>query len=78
VQNFISSEILETHQAIDTNNYQDHLFHTKLMRTEIDLDHYLFGGNSQQKLPKKREREKVRERLSEEIQEIFYGRNFLV
>jgi S-adenosylmethionine decarboxylase len=77
VQNFISKEILNAYQAIDTNNYQDNLFHTKLMRTEIDLDHYFFGGLAKDKLPGKRDRERVRRRLSEEIQEIFYGRNFL-
>jgi S-adenosylmethionine decarboxylase len=77
VQNFISNEIISDYQAIDTNNYQDNLFHTKLMRSGIDLDHYLFGGSAKQKLPLKREREMVKKRLSEEIQEIFYGRNFL-
>jgi hypothetical protein len=39
------------------------------------LDHYLFGGTAKDKLPSKSEREKVRQRLHEEIQEIFYGRN---
>jgi S-adenosylmethionine decarboxylase len=77
IQNYVSAEILDDYQAIDTNNYQDYLFHTKLMRTEIDLDHYLFQGRSKEKLPSKRERAKVSARLSEEIQEIFYGRNFM-
>ena len=45
-----------------------------LMRREIDLDHYLFGGTAKEKLPTKTEREKATKRLSEEIQEIFYGR----
>jgi S-adenosylmethionine decarboxylase len=61
--------------AIDVNNYQEKLFHTKMMRSELDLDHYLFGGTAKDKLPSKSEREKVRQRLHEEIQEIFYGRN---
>jgi S-adenosylmethionine decarboxylase len=78
IQNFVSNEVLQEFQAIDTNNYQDNLFHTNLMRREIDLDHYIFGGTAKEKIPSKRDREKVRERLSEEIQEIFYGRNFLV
>jgi len=78
VQNFISSEILGDYQAIDTNNYQDSLFHTKLMRREVDLDHYLFGGTAKEKLSSKGDRDKVRKRLSEEIQEIFHGRNFLI
>jgi S-adenosylmethionine decarboxylase len=77
IQNFISKDILGDYQAIDTNNYQDTLFHTKLMRREIDLDHYLFGGTAKEKLPTKSEREKASKRLSEEIQEIFYGRNFI-
>ncbi len=77
IQNFISQDIIHDYQAIDTNNYQDLLFHTKLKRTEVDLDHYLFGGSAKEKLTTKSEREKVRKRLSEEIQEIFYGRNFL-
>ena len=77
IQNFISNDIIQDYQAIDTNNYQDNLFHTKLMRTAIDLDHYMFGGSAKEKLPTKSEREKVRKRLSEEIQEIFYGRNFI-
>ena len=77
VQNFISNDIIQDYQAIDTNNYQDNLFHTKLMRTAIDLEHYMFGGSAKDRLTTKSEREKVRKRLSEEIQEIFYGRNFI-
>jgi S-adenosylmethionine decarboxylase len=75
IQKFISKEILQDYTAIDVNNYQEKLFHTKMMRHEVDLDHYLFGGTAAQKLPKG-DREKVKKRLSEEIQEIFYGRNF--
>jgi S-adenosylmethionine decarboxylase len=76
IQKFISKEILHDYAAIDVNNYQEKLFHTKMMRNELDLDHYLFGGTAAQKLPSKSDREKVKKRLSEEIQEIFYGRNF--
>jgi len=75
IQKFISKEILHDYVAIDVNNYQEKLFHTKMMRSELDLDHYLFGGTAKDKLPSKSEREKVRQRLHEEIQEIFYGRN---
>jgi S-adenosylmethionine decarboxylase len=77
VQNFVSSEILAEYHAIDVNNYQDNLFHTKMMRKEIELDRYLFGGTAKDKLPRKLERARVTKRLSEEIQEIFYGRNFM-
>ena len=75
IQNFISREILNDYQVIDVNNYQEQLFHTKMFRKEIDLDHYLFvGRDKSQKLPRS-EQEKTKKRLSQEIQEIFYGRN---
>ncbi len=75
IQNFISREILLDYHAVDVNNYQETLFNTKMMRKEIDLDHYVFGGTAKERIPTKRDREKVRRRLSEEIQEIFYLRN---
>jgi S-adenosylmethionine decarboxylase len=75
IQKFISKEILHDYMALDVNNYQEKLFHTKMMRSELDLDHYLFGGTAKDKLPSKADREKVRKRLFEEIQEIFNGRN---
>jgi hypothetical protein len=37
----------------------------------------MFGGSAKEKLSSKGDRERVRRRLSEEIQEIFYSRNFL-
>jgi S-adenosylmethionine decarboxylase len=74
IQKFISKEIINDYIAIDVNNYQEKLFHTKMMRTKVDLDHYLFGGAAN-KIGSKSERERVKVRLSEEIQEIFNGRN---
>jgi len=75
IQSFISREILHDYMAVDVNNYQEKLFHTKMMRKEIDLDHYVFGGTAKERLPYKGEREKVRRRLGEEISEIFDLRN---
>ncbi len=75
IQKYISKEIINDYIAVDVNNYQEKLFHTKMMRSAIDLDHYLFGGASN-KIGSKTERERVKSRLREEIQEIFDGRNF--
>ncbi len=75
IQNFISREILHDYHAVDVNNYQEKLFHTKMMRKAIDLDHYVFGGTAKERIPQKREREKVSRRLSDEINEIFTLRN---
>ena len=78
IQNFVSKEIIDDYQLIDVNNYQESLFHTKMFRKEIDLEHYVFqstkGGKS--KFGGKHEQERVKKRLFQEIQEIFYGRNF--
>jgi S-adenosylmethionine decarboxylase len=78
IQNFVSREIIDDYQLIDVNNYQESLFHTKMFRKEIDLDHYVFQGTkaSKGKFGGKHEQERVKKRLFQEIQEIFYGRNF--
>ncbi len=79
IQNFVSKELLEEYQAIDVNNYQENLFHTKMFRKEIDLEHYVFfGSRSNKRLGGKAEQEKITKRLFTEIQEIFYGRNLHV
>ncbi len=75
IQNFISKEIVEDYQLIDVNNYQENLFHTKMFRKEIDLDHYVFGGTAKGKVGSKVEQAKAKKRIFQEIQEIFYGRN---
>ena len=77
IQNFVSKEILEDYQAIDVNNYQENLFHTKMFRKEIDLEHYVFVGSkgAKGKFGGKHEQERTKKRLFQEIQEIFYGRN---
>jgi S-adenosylmethionine decarboxylase len=75
IQNFVSKEIIEDYQAIDVNNYQEYLFHTKMFRKDIDLEHYVFEGSRKAKVGGKHEQERVKKRLFQEIQEIFYGRN---
>ncbi len=75
IQNFISREILDDYQAIDVNNYQENLFHTKMFRKEIDIDHYLFAGRDRSRTTAKAEQTRIRKAVSLEIQEIYYGRN---
>lgn len=75
IQNFISNEIINDYQAVDINNYADHLFHTKMFRKEVDLDHYALGGPNRSKFTRS-EAEKAKKRIFQEIQEIFYARNF--
>ena len=77
IQKFIDKSIIRNYQAVDVNVYQENLFHSKLMWKKVDLDRYLFGGTKAKKALAKEKRRQIKKRLSKEIQEIFYGRNFL-
>lgn len=73
IQNFLSDDTREQYQTIDVNVYQESIFHTKMILKEFDLDNYLFGtGAGELKL---QEAELIRQRLKNEMLEIFYGRN---
>ena len=73
IQNFLSDDTRERYQTIDVNVYQESIFHTKMILKEFDLDNYLFGaGAGELKAP---EAELIRQRLKNEMLEIFYGRN---
>jgi S-adenosylmethionine decarboxylase len=75
IQDFIEHRTLDVYNAVDVNMYQRCFFHTDLMRKDVDLDRYLFGGTETRKKLKMREGAKVRRQLSQEISEIFQGRN---
>lgn len=75
IQDFIEHRVLDVYNAVDVNMYQRCFFHTDLMRKDVDLDRYLFGGTETRKKLKMREGAKVRRQLSQEISEIFQGRN---
>lgn len=75
IQNFITRDILHDYHAVDVNNYQESIFHTKMSRKELDLDHYMFHGDSKERTPSKHEGERIKKRIYQEIQEIFYSRN---
>lgn len=73
IQNYIEPGMREKYQMIDVNVYQEHIFHTRMLLREFDLDNYLFGT------PKNEltigEKKKIKQRLKKEMAEIFYGRN---
>jgi len=74
IQNFMTSKTREAYDMIDVNVYQENIFHTKMLLREFDLNHYLFGTDKKDLLP--RERSKIKQRIKKEMLEIFYGRNF--
>ena len=73
IQNFIDCSILRKYDAIDINVYQSNYFHTKMMRNEILLDNYLFNMDAYELSPD--QRRNIRDKISREMIEIFYGMN---
>lgn len=74
IQNYIPDHMIETYDMIDVNVYQENIFHTKCKLKEFDLNNYLFGY-TKDKLDAD-EIEVITERLTTEMDEIFYGKNF--
>jgi S-adenosylmethionine decarboxylase len=70
----MSQDTQDAYQMIDVNVYQDNLFHTKMMLKETDLNTYLFGITTDDLSPS--EQSEIRNKLSREMHEIFYGRNY--
>jgi len=73
IQNYIPGDIKDRYQMIDVNVFQEHIFHTKMLLKEFDLDNYLFGTTK--KDLDREEKKKIKQRLKKEMTEIFYGRN---
>ena len=44
IQNYIAGDTKDFFQMVDVNVYQENIFHTKMVRKDIDLDNYLFGS----------------------------------
>src|SRR5690554_71886 len=73
IQNYMAEETKNRYRMIDVNVYQEHIFHTKMMLKELDLNNYLFGERSADLSDA--ERERILGQLRREMGEIFYGRN---
>ncbi|MDU2063865.1 MAG: adenosylmethionine decarboxylase [Sporomusaceae bacterium] len=73
IQNYIARDLKSQYQMIDTNVYQDNIFHTKMILKEFDMDNYLFGTGKKDLLPG--EKKKIKQRIKKEMLEIFSGRN---
>lgn len=73
IQNYIDAKTLRRYDAIDVNVYQSNIFHTKMMLNEINLNNYLFNKDPYELSPD--ERRDIRDKISREMIEIFYGMN---
>ena len=72
-QDYIDSETLAIYDAIDVNVYQSNIFHTKMLRKEVELQHYLFNTDVYELPPK--QRLEITSNLRKEMIEIFSGMN---
>ncbi|MFP3014097.1 MAG: adenosylmethionine decarboxylase [Arsenophonus sp.] len=77
IQNYMLEEFQSLYHMIDVNIFQENLFHTKMMlkNFELNLNNYLFNTTADQ-LPNE-EKKWITYLLKKEMQEIYYGRNFL-
>lgn len=73
IQNYLDRATKDKYQMIDTNVYQENIFHTKMMIKNFDLDNYLFAIKKAELTASNRK--KIKDRLKKEMLEIFYGRN---
>lgn len=73
IQNYIDEEHKEEFDMIDSNIYQENIFHTKCKLKNFDLDNYLFGYKSESLSGE--EKTAITARITEEMEEIYFGRN---
>lgn len=73
IQNFLSGDTRERYQMIDTNVYQERIFHTRMILKDFGLDNYLFGV-SLADMPL-HEQTAIKQQVRREMAEIFYSGN---
>lgn len=73
IQDYISEDILHAYDAVDMNVYAANLFHTRMMRKDIDLQNYLFKTDVYELPPKIRL--EITNNITREMIEIFSGQN---
>lgn len=74
IQDYIPNQIQKSYNMIDTNMYQEKVFHTKMQLKDFNLDDYLFNLDSHHMTDN--ERSRITKLIRLEMDEIFYGRNF--
>lgn len=72
VLDFVSDEVTHRYKYYESNNYQDNLFHSKLMLKHFDLDAYLFKKEENMN---EKQRNRVTGFIQKEIDDIFYSSN---
>lgn len=73
IQNYLSKDTRQRYHMIDVNVYQEHIFHTKMLLKDFELNNYLFSVDKLDVPP--RQQARIERRLRREMAEIFYGKN---
>ena len=73
IQDFLSKAVGERYQMIDVNIGQEQIFHTRMLRKEVDPHRHWFSPNGQAAPPG--DQAVIERRVRREMAEIFYGEN---
>ncbi len=71
IQNYINKKIKKLYNMIDTNIYQENIFHTKMILKYINFENYIFNKKNINTKNKK----KIISLIWKEMKEIYYGKN---
>jgi len=73
IQDYIGTNILNDYTTMDVNLHHTNIFHTKMMINKFYIDDYLFNFDS--KDLDEEEINKIRQDITKEMVEIYYGMN---
>ncbi len=74
IQDYVESETLRQYRSYDVNMYQSNIFHTKMMKKELNLEDYIFFSAEKDNFTEEH-RNKITSKLVSEMEEIFNGEN---
>lgn len=72
ILDFIGDTVLNRYRYYETNNYQDNLFHAKMILKDFKTDDYLFRREENMS---DKSREKVERLIQKQMEDIFYSSN---
>ncbi len=73
ITDFIREDILSRYKNVNMNIYQEHIYNTKMILSDFNLDDYLF---KKEEAISGEERKRVEQLISREIEEIYRSKNY--
>ena len=75
ITDFIQDKILSRYKSIDVNLYQEHIYNTKIILSDFNLDDYLF---KKEETIRGGERNRVEKLIRKEMEEIYRSKNYML